>query len=55
MVHGDESPVCDDAGDTEGSIWLGAGDEVFDCGGVEELDIGEGEDFGEEGRSEESL
>lgn len=62
MVAGDEGPVCDDAGDADGwGGWgvvgggrgEGAGDEVFDGGGVEEFDVGEGEDFGEEGGGEE--
>jgi hypothetical protein len=49
VVHGDESPVCDDTGDAEGAICIGASDEIFDRGGVEELDVGELEDLGEEG------
>ena len=55
MVHGDESPVCDDTSDAEGSVWVGPGDEVFNRSGVEKLDVGEGEDFGEEGGGEECL
>lgn len=50
VVHGDEGPVCHDAGDADGGGVRdgggGARDEVFDCGGVEELDVGEGEDLG---------
>ncbi len=62
VVAGDEGPVCDDAGDAEGCWGIvvggggrgkGSGDEVFDGGGVEEFDVGEGEDFGEEGGGEE--
>jgi hypothetical protein len=49
VVHGDKSPVGDDTGDAEGTVRVGAGDEVFDGGGVEELDVRELEDFGEEG------
>ena len=55
VVHSDESPVGDDTGDAEGSVWVGSGDEVFDCGGVEEFDVGEREHFGEEGGGEECL
>lgn len=55
VVDGDEGPVCDDAGDADGGGGggEGPGDEVFDGGGVEEFDVGEGEDFGEEGGGEE--
>lgn len=59
VVHGDERPVGDDAGDLDGGgvggRGVGARDQVFDAGGVEELDVGEGEDFGEEGGGEEGL
>jgi hypothetical protein len=55
VVHGDKSPVGDNASDADGAVWAGTSDEVFYCGGVEELDVGEGEDFGEEGRSEKCL
>lgn len=55
VVHGDKSPVCNDTGDAEGAVGVGAGDEIFDCGCVEQLDVGEGEDFGEEGRGEKGL
>jgi hypothetical protein len=41
VVHRDKSPVGYDTGDTEGTIWVGTGDEVLNCGGIEELDIGE--------------
>jgi len=55
VVHGDEGPVGDDSGDAEGAVGVGTGNEVFDGGGVEELDVGELEDLGKEGRGEESL
>jgi hypothetical protein len=48
-MHGDQGPVSNDSGDAEGTVGVGAGDEVFDGGGVEELDIGELENFGEKG------
>jgi hypothetical protein len=47
VVHGYEGPVGDDAGDAEGPVGVLTRDEVFNCGGVEEFDVGEGEDFGE--------
>ena len=53
MVEGDESPVGDNTGNAECAIGLGTGDKVFNTGGVEELDVGEGEDFGHEGGGEE--
>ena len=51
VVHGDKGPVCYDAGDADGGGAGGEGpcDQVFDGCGVEELDVGEGEDLGEEG------
>lgn len=55
MVHGYERPVCDDTSDTKRAIGVLAGDEVFDCGGVEEFDVREREDFGEESGCEECL
>ena len=55
VVHGDEGPVCDNSGDADGSIGGLAGDEIFNSGSVEEFDVREGEDFGEEGGCEESL
>lgn len=56
VVHGDEGPVGDDTGDADGAVGaVGAGDQVLDGGGVEELDVGEGEDLGEEGGGEEGL
>jgi len=54
VVEGYQRPVCYYASDTDPiSRWERARDEVFDCGGVEELDVGEGEDFGEQGGGEE--
>ncbi len=38
---GDESPVGDHASDSEGTVWVGSGDEILNCGGIEELDVGE--------------
>ena len=54
VVHGYKSPVCDDTCDADLAVRAcGASDEVFDGGGVEELDVGERKDFGEEGGCEE--
>jgi hypothetical protein len=56
VVQGDEGPVDDHAGDlgvlgvTAGG---GPGDQILDGGGVEELDVGEGEDLGQQGGGEE--
>jgi hypothetical protein len=47
VVHGDESPVCDYAGDAECAVAVGASDEILHCGGVEEFDVREGENFRE--------
>lgn len=55
VMHGDESPICDDASDTECTVCVGAGDEIFNCGGIEELDVGERKDFREEGGGEKRL
>jgi hypothetical protein len=54
-MHRDQSPVGDDAGDAQGAVCSSAGDEVLHRGGVEELNVREGEDFGKEGGCEESL
>jgi hypothetical protein len=56
VVHGDECPVGDDTSNAD-LVRAGDGtcDEVFDGGSVEELDVGEGEDFGEESGGEQSL
>lgn len=50
VVHCDQSPVCDYTGDADilNAVCAGTGDQVLDAGGVEEFDVGEGEDFGEE-------
>ena len=53
VIEGDEGPVGNDAGDAESAVGLRTGDEVFDAGGIEELDVGKGEDFGHEGGGEE--
>ena len=55
MVHGDKSPVGNNSCNAKRSIRGLTGDEIFDCRGVEKLDVGKGEHFREEGRSEESL
>lgn len=47
VMHRHERPVGDDAGNADGSVGCLAGDEVFDGGGVKELDIGKGQNFGE--------
>lgn len=54
-MHGYESPVCDNTSNAKGTIGVLAGNQVFDSGGVEELDVGEGENFGEKGGSKEGL
>jgi hypothetical protein len=59
MIQGHEGPVRDDSRDAYG-VRIGggarrAGNQVFDAGSVEELDVGEGEDLGEEGGGEEGL
>jgi len=41
VVHGDKRPVGDDTSDADGPVWIRASDEVFNRGGIEELDIGE--------------
>ena len=55
VVHRDESPVCDNAGNAECAIGVGTSNEIFDSSGIEKLDIGEGEDFGKKGGGEERL
>ena len=55
VVHADEGPVGDDAGNAKFLTCGGrTGDEVFDGCCVEELDVGEAEDLGEKSRGEES-
>lgn len=56
VVEGDERPVRNHASDTDGfgvRVCCGAGNEIFDAGGVEEFHVREGDDFGEEGGHEE--
>lgn len=55
MVLGNKSPVGDDTGNLEARGLRGArtGDQVLDTGCVEELDVGEREHLGEQGRGEE--
>lgn len=56
MVERYKSPVGDDTGDLDFldvTAGAGAGHQILDASGVEELDVGEGEDLGEEGRREE--
>ena len=55
VMHRHESPISNYASNTDASITLvgGASDQILDCGGVEELDIWEGKNFGHEGRGEE--
>ncbi len=55
MVLGNESPIGDYACDTNIAVWSSTSDKIFNTGSVEELDVGEGKDLGEEGRCEESL
>jgi len=55
VVHADQGPVGDNTGNSDVSICVLASDEILNSGGVEELDVGEGEDLGEEGGGEESL
>lgn len=55
VMQGYEGPVCDNTGDADGSVWVLARDKVLDTSGVEELDVREGEYFGEESGCEESL
>jgi hypothetical protein len=49
MVHGHKCPVCNNTSDAECAVCVLAGDEIFDCSGIEELDVGKGKDAGEEG------
>lgn len=54
VMHGDKCPVSDDAGNAQAGLSR-ARDEILDGSGVEELDVGEGQDFGEKSRGEECL
>jgi hypothetical protein len=55
VVHGNECPVGNHACNTESTVVVLAGDKVFNGGGIEELDVWECEDFGEESGCEKSL
>lgn len=59
VVERHEGPVGDYTSDTHGMRVGGRGrgtrKQVFDAGGVKELDVGEGEDLGEERGCEEGL
>ena len=55
MVHADQGPVSDHSGDTDSAISSRASDEILDCRGIEELDIGEREDLREERGSKKCL
>ena len=54
-MHGNECPVGYYASNAEGAIVVSTSDEIFDCSGVEKLDVVEREDFGQERGSKESL
>ena len=46
VVHSDQRPVGDDASNTDLAIRTsGASDKILDASGVEELNVGELEDF----------
>ncbi len=45
VVHSNQSPVGDNTSDADSAVGVVAGDEIFDGGGVEELDVGEGENL----------
>lgn len=55
MVHADQGPVSDHTGHADPAIGRRASDEILNCRGVEELDIGEREDLREESGGEERL
>lgn len=59
VMHGDKGPVGHHTSNADsgrvGRSWGGTGDEVLDGSGVEELDVGEGENLGKEGGCEECL
>jgi len=55
VVHSNEGPVCDDTGNADITVGHLAGDEILNGGGVEELNVGKGEDFGQKGGCEEGL
>lgn len=45
MVHADQCPVSDHAGNTNRTINGRAGNKIFNCRSIEELDVGEREDL----------
>ncbi|GAO45759.1 hypothetical protein G7K_0011-t1 [Saitoella complicata NRRL Y-17804] len=51
VVEGDEGPVGDTSGNTETLLGT-AGDQVLNSGSVEQLDVGELQDLGQEGRGQ---
>ena len=58
MMHSHQSPIGNDACDANSAV-ADAGvalarDQIFDCGGVKELNVGELQHFGQQSRSEES-
>ena len=54
MVHGHKSPIGNDTSDANLTVrTCRTSNEIFNGGSVEELDVGEGKDFGEKGRSKE--
>jgi len=53
MVHADERPVGHDTGDARFAVLARAGDQVLHGGRVEELDVGEEQHLGQQGRGEE--
>lgn len=55
MMHGDQGPVGDHSSDADGTIWQRASDKILDCRGVEQFDVGECQNLGEESRGEECL
>jgi len=55
VVHSDEGPVCNDTGNVDITVGHLAGDEILNSGGVEELNVWEGEDFGQKGGCEKGL
>lgn len=55
VVHSHEGPVGNDPGNADITVGHLARDEILNGGGVEELDVGKGEDFGQKGGCEEGL
>lgn len=54
-MHRDKGPIGDDTSNADISIRISPSDQVFDCRGIEKLDIRKGEDLGQESRSKERL